>query len=623
MDPDALGQGFVVAGFSIEGLLGRGSFGSVYRARRNADGVWVALKVMHARVLASTGGAERFAREAELARRLDHPNVVRVLAAGEDRGLLFTALELLEGESLEDRIARGPTPPQEVAFIGDGVLAGLDAAHLAGVLHRDIKPANLFLCAPEGVKILDFGVAKSTNPNTAAGLTQDGLALGTPAYMAPEHLAGVGLGPACDVFAVGLVLAEMMLGRTIYPAQTSALDILRERLSGARPPIPAQLLASPLGAVIEAATRPDPSMRTATASEMRRALAAAATKLPVPPRDRPRTGVIVRPKPVYATLELRAATPVAAPSAQPIGLGVSALAASVGAVRPEGQSVAIAGGTAAPQPVVAVVPKAPPAPSRRGLVALLGLGAAALVGGGGALILGRGKGAAPTSDSDSDAEEEPRTAKKRPVSSASAAASNPSGSAVPASSAKPPAADAPFVPLPLAVGQWVRMRINNDGKTSRAEYRLVGKEADGMWILEVDNETTNGPITMEMILDFADRKQVDSIRIRSARVKTGGKIINLPASTVQGMLKGMGPNLVLPEFDPKKRSDVTVSAGTFQACYIGFSKGEVMGMKFEQTTFNHPSVPINALVKGEGTLNGKPSTTELLEFGLQGAKASM
>ncbi len=615
-DPDALGQGAVLGGFSIEGLLGRGSFGSVYRARRATDGTGVALKVMHARVLASTGGAERFAREAELARRLDHPNVVRVLAAGEDRGLLFTALELLEGESIEDRIARGPTPPQEVAFIVDGVLAGLEAAHAAGILHRDIKPANLFLCAPEGVKILDFGVAKSTNPKTAAGLTQDGLSLGTPAYMAPEHLAGVGLAPACDVFAVGLVLAEMLMGRSVYLNDTSALDIMRERLSGSRPPIPAELLASPLGAVIEAATRPDPAMRTASAGDMRRALATAATLLAPPPRGRPRTGEIIRPRPVYSTLatQPRLPGPVGPVTASPVVLtNVSPLASSVGAVHGVVQPIA---------PVQQVATLQTSTPSRRGLVALLGLGVVAAAGAGGALWFSQRRDTSGASDSDTESDDAPTKPKKGTPSSASTERV-PSSSAAHGASAQPPAADVAFAPMPLAVGQWYRVRITNDGKVSHAEYRLVGKEPDGMWILEVDNETPSGPMTLELILDFGDRKHVDSVRVRSVRVKTGGKTIQLPTSNVEGTLKAIAPNLVLPAFDPKKRVDVTVPAGTFAACYIGASKGAVMGQTFEQTSYSHPSVPINALVKAEGTLNGKPSLTELVKFGLEGAKPSM
>lgn len=631
-DPDALSPGFVLGGFSIEALLGRGAYGSVYRARRAGDGVAVALKVMHSRVLTHTGGAERFAREAELARRLDHPNVVRVVGAGEEGSLLFTALELLEGESIEDRIARGPTPPQEVAFIADGALAGLEAAHVAGILHRDIKPANLFLCAPEGVKILDFGVAKSTNPNTAAGLTRDGLALGTPAYMAPEHLAGVGLGPACDLFGLGLVLAEMLLGRSLYSAETSALDVLRERLSGARPPIPAELLSSPLGAVIEAATRPDPATRTASAGAMRRALAAAAAQLAPAPRDRPRTGVIVRPKPIYATLDTRLSPPGSSAHASqavaPRGLTptphASALAGSVGVARPgapPGQEPAVPALHAA---------SAPSPTGRRGLL-LVGLGGIALLGLGGAALWFGTRRTAPARSAESDeseADEAPssaKTAKKRVASASVSASSQPTSapSSAGSASAAGPDANGPFAPMPLAVGQWFRIRITNDGKVSHSTYRLVGREPDGMWILEVDNESSGGPMTIELILDFGDRMHVDTVRLRSARVKLRGTITVLPASGSQALLREIAPTLVLPELDPKKRVDVTVPAGTFKACYTGFSKAKVMGQSLEQTTFLHPSVPINGLVKGEGTLNGKPSLTELVELGLEGAKRSM
>lgn len=266
------------------------------------------------------------------------------------------------------------------------------------------------------------------------------------------------------------------------------------------------------------------------------------------------------------------------------------------------------------------------------MLSLVGFGGVALLGLGGAGLWIGSRRTAPARSAESEEsepDETPSSAKaaKKRVASASAssqpASVPPSAGSAGSASAAGPDADAPFAPMPLAVGQWYRIRVTNDGKVSHSTYRLVGKEPDGMWILEVDNESTGGPMTIELILDFGDRMHVDTVKLRSARVKVRGTITVLPASASQAALREIAPTLVLPELDPQKRVDVTVPAGTFKACYTGLSKAKVMGQSLEQTVFLHPSVPINGLVKGEGTLNGKPSLTELVELGLEGAKRSM
>jgi serine/threonine protein kinase len=308
----------MIGGYRVESTIGRGSFGTVYAAVRVADGARAALKVMSGRVLEHTGGTDRFRREADLSRRLTHPNIVRVLDAGVDGSLLYTAFELLLGRAVEEEMERGgPMPVRRAAFILSEVLAGLGEAHRVGIIHRDIKPANLFLATslsgPEQVKVLDFGVAKSTNPNTAAGLTRDGMALGTPAYMAPEQLAGNPLTAATDLFALGLVAAELLLGRFVYGPEVSALQILNERLSGRRPPIPTSVLDGPLGAIIARATAPDPTQRMQSAAEMRTAVLAVHASLPT---DGPQSGTIPLAKsPAFApTME----APLRRPGANPL-----------------------------------------------------------------------------------------------------------------------------------------------------------------------------------------------------------------------------------------------------------------------------------------------------------------
>ncbi len=279
-DPASMAPGALLAGrYRLEREIGRGGFGTVYEAQNLSDQTRVALKVLSPRVLEMAGGAERFRREAELARRLSHPNIVRVLDSGEDeRGALYIAFELLQGRSLQDEIQRsGALPPRRAAAICLELLGALEHAHALGVIHRDIKPANIHLVGdgPEApCKILDFGIAKSTNPGTRPGLTQDGTAIGTPAYMAPEQIEGTALGPATDVFSLGVVLAEMLTGRPLFDEHASAIQIISARLSRGLP-IPPAVLRSPLGSVIATATEPALARRFPDARAARAAVEAA------------------------------------------------------------------------------------------------------------------------------------------------------------------------------------------------------------------------------------------------------------------------------------------------------------------------------------------------------------
>jgi hypothetical protein len=283
-DPASTPLGSVVAGrYQIARLLGEGGFGAVFEAYDRASGGRVALKIISASVLHMSGGQERFQREVDVVRRISHPNIVRVVDAGlDDRGTLFIAFELLEGHSLEAEIEkRGALQPRRVAHLASQVLAALEAAHGTGVVHRDIKPANVFLVGPTSdlVKLLDFGIAKSTNPQSKQGLTKNGMMLGTPAYMPPEQLFGKTVGPATDLFAFGIVMAEMLNGRSLYADDVSPMTILQERIHAGRVPIPESVLATPLGEVIARATKLDQAHRYQSAGEMRAALEGAASRL--------------------------------------------------------------------------------------------------------------------------------------------------------------------------------------------------------------------------------------------------------------------------------------------------------------------------------------------------------
>jgi eukaryotic-like serine/threonine-protein kinase len=271
----ALGD-WVAERYRLDTILGEGGFGTVYVATRPVDAVQVALKIFHPRALDHVGGDARFRREAELARRLDHPNVVKVLDAGVDEhsGARFIAFELLRGRSLHDELSRwGAMQPRRAMEIAIEICRALEEAHAIGIVHRDLKPANVFvLDASDRIKVLDFGIAKSTNPGTMVGLTEAGQALGTPAYMATEQLTGAAVGPVTDLFALGIILLEMLLGRLPYPHAASGMEIVRERLMGAPVPIPRDLALSSLGAVLARATALEPATRFQSAAEMRSAL---------------------------------------------------------------------------------------------------------------------------------------------------------------------------------------------------------------------------------------------------------------------------------------------------------------------------------------------------------------
>ncbi len=223
-----LGQGSVVAGrYRIERVLGIGGMGAVYEATQLNIGRRVALKVVRADFAGDPMMAKRFQREATAAASIHHPSVVVVHEFGQtDDGTLFLVMELLEGESLSARLKRvNRLAPRDAIRITAEVLAGLEAAHEAGVVHRDLKPDNITLLASGGVKVLDFGIARMVErggdtPAPAgqdrSALTEVGQMLGTPRYMSPEAVARMPVGPAADLYAMGCILFEMLTGRPVF-----------------------------------------------------------------------------------------------------------------------------------------------------------------------------------------------------------------------------------------------------------------------------------------------------------------------------------------------------------------------------------------------------------------------
>ncbi len=209
--------------YTITGELGRGAMGVVYRAMDPALERPVAIKVIAARTsVVPLSGEEleaRFLREARVAARINHPGVVTVHDAGREGNSLYLVMELVEGESLSDRLARRrfPSAPEALEMVAQ-VADALGAAHALGVVHRDVKPGNIMLTRGGQIKVADFGVAKAIGEQT--DLTRTGTVIGSPAYMAPEQVRGEALDGRADLFSLGVVLYELLLRRKPFPADT-------------------------------------------------------------------------------------------------------------------------------------------------------------------------------------------------------------------------------------------------------------------------------------------------------------------------------------------------------------------------------------------------------------------
>ncbi|MGH7283854.1 MAG: serine/threonine-protein kinase [Polyangiaceae bacterium] len=287
-------EGRIIGGkFEVEMLLGSGAMGSVYRARQIALDRHVAIKVMHRQLEQDAAYAARFDREAKAASRLDHPNLIRVLDFGrEPDGLFYIAMEFLDGRDLFRVLEQDwPLSPARIIDVLSQTLAGLAAAHDAGILHRDLKPENIMLLrrkADDGasvdlVKVCDFGIAKMVNAprgeiapgqTRARNLSTAGFVVGTPEFMSPEQAHGLDLDGRADVYSVGVILYQLLTSRLPFEAPTPlgvVLKVLHE--DAPRPSEIAKTLVNPdLEAICMKAMQKDPKARFADAREMRAAL---------------------------------------------------------------------------------------------------------------------------------------------------------------------------------------------------------------------------------------------------------------------------------------------------------------------------------------------------------------
>ena len=252
-----LAPGARLGPYEIVALLGAGGMGKVYLAHDPRLGREVAIKVLSRHAPAGHAQLRRFEQEARAAGALNHPNLLAVFDVGDQDGIPYVVTELLAGETLEERLRRGPLPLREVLDHARQIAAGLAAAHEKGIVHRDLKPANVFLTRDGRVKILDFGLAKRTPwagaASVASGATRPGVVVGSAAYMSPEQVRGQPVDPRSDLFSFGAVLFEMLSGQRAFtgPSAVETMSAILTveppdlaRLAGAVPPAVERLLAS-------------------------------------------------------------------------------------------------------------------------------------------------------------------------------------------------------------------------------------------------------------------------------------------------------------------------------------------------------------------------------------------
>ena len=245
-----LPAGTRIGPYEILGLLGAGGMGEVYRARDARLGRDVALKVLPAEYTRDAERLLRFEREARVLASLSHPNIATLYGLEHGDGIQALVMELVDGETLADRLTRGPTPVGECLAIARQIADGLDAAHQKGVIHRDLKPANIKIGSDGTVKILDFGIAKALqrpeiDSATTIMQTQEGVTVGTAPYMSPEQLRGQPLDRRVDIWAFGCLLYEMLTARSPFHGETRTDTIAR--IVGTEPEWQALPASTPAG----------------------------------------------------------------------------------------------------------------------------------------------------------------------------------------------------------------------------------------------------------------------------------------------------------------------------------------------------------------------------------------
>jgi len=262
--------------YTIEGEIGRGGMGVVYRARDERLQRRVAIKVLPPELAFQQDIRERFTREAQTAARLSHPHIVPIHTVGEGMGLVYFVMGYVDGESVAARIRRrGKLPVEEVRRIMAETADALSAAHAVSIIHRDIKPDNILLEGPRGrVMVTDFGIAKALSASSGATLTGAGVAIGTPAFMSQEQAAGEReIDGRSDLYSLGIVSYQMLTGELPFSAPTVA-GILMKQITEVAPDVRTRRQDAPedLALAVSRCLEKDPENRWPTADTLRRAL---------------------------------------------------------------------------------------------------------------------------------------------------------------------------------------------------------------------------------------------------------------------------------------------------------------------------------------------------------------
>ena len=264
-----LTSGTQLGPYEILSPIGAGGMGEVYKARDIRLDRTVAIKVLPEHVASDPDLKQRFEREAKTISSLNHPHICMVHDIGSQDGVDFLVMEYLEGETLMDRVARGPMPVSEAIPLALTLVATLEVLHQQHVVHRDLKPANLFLTS-HGLKLLDFGLARAVQRDlgeTNLALTSPGALVGTPQYMAPEALQGQAVDLRADLFAVGAVLYEMLAGRPAFIGG-SLIDVAHAVIHAAPPVLTGSPAVVAADRVINRALAKRPEERYQTAGSM-------------------------------------------------------------------------------------------------------------------------------------------------------------------------------------------------------------------------------------------------------------------------------------------------------------------------------------------------------------------
>jgi len=304
--PDAL-VGRTLGHFRVTGKLGRGGMGAVYRGWDSSLERDVAIKVLlgaesrdstprdTGEVTRRESARERFLREARVQAKLRHPNVVPIHYVGEVEDVSFLVMDVVDGESLADRLAREGALPESLALdVADAIAAALDAGSAAGLVHRDVKPSNILIDREGRVMLADFGLAKTiehapsvdvahASGATSAGLTHAGAVLGTPAYLAPEQARGATVDFRADMYSLGATLYEALTGQPPFTGD-SAAALLRQHVEQApiAPRVLVPSLRAPVDALVTRLLEKRPEARFASYAELRAAIQAAREKPTVP-----------------------------------------------------------------------------------------------------------------------------------------------------------------------------------------------------------------------------------------------------------------------------------------------------------------------------------------------------